>query len=164
MKKKVLIIRNSAKEYALARKLSSDNEVYVAPGSSAVAEFAKCVDIREDADKELLEFVLENGIDITIPVSLRSLRSGVVDLFNQNGQQVFAPSNAVSSLIFDKAAIKKLFYKLRVPTPKFGIFEKQSMAYDYIKNLKTPFVIKTNEPSSSVVLNSPDSVHSAKSA
>ena len=47
-----------------------------------------------------------------------------------------------------------MLYKLNIPTPKFGIFEKQNIAVDYIKNLKTPFVIKTNERSSAVVLTS----------
>ena len=60
-----------------------------------------------------------------------------------------------AQIIFDKAYSKKMLYKLKVPTPKFGIFEKQNMAQDYIKSYKQPFVIKTNEPSSAVVLTSP---------
>ena len=44
MSKKILIIGNSAKEYALAKKLSENNEVYVAPGSPSIKDFATCVD------------------------------------------------------------------------------------------------------------------------
>ena len=68
MTKKILIIGNSPKEYALARKLAKNNEVFVAPGSAMMKEFATLVDIREDSVSELLDFVLENGIDITITV------------------------------------------------------------------------------------------------
>lgn len=160
MSKKILIIGNSAKEYALAKKLSEKNEVYVAPGSDTIKEFATCLDIREDSSAELLEFVMENGIDITLPISKKALCSNVVDLFNKNNQQIFAPSNDAVSLIVDKALMKKTLYKLRIPTPKFGIFEKQNMAQDYIKNLKSPFVIKTNEAESAVILTSQSSAKS----
>lgn len=149
MSKKILIIGNTARVYALAKKLSENNEVFVAGGSPAIAEFATVVDLRENS--EILEFVMENGIDLTIPVTTNS---GIVELFNNNNQKIFAPTQNSSKLIFDKSLMKKVLYKLRIPTPKFGIFEKPNMVMDYIKNLNNPFVIKTNEPSSAVVLTS----------
>ena len=154
MRKKILIIGNSAREYALAKKLSEQNDVYVAPGSDTIKEFATCVDVREDAVAELLEFAMENDIDMTIPISKKALQSNIVDLFSKNNMQIFAPSQEAAKLIFDKALTKKTLYKLRIPTPKFGIFEKQNMAQDYIKNQKNPFVIKSNETSSATVLTS----------
>ena len=155
MSKKIFIIGNSANVYALAKKLSDGNEIFVAPGSDAIKEFATCVDIREDSALELLEFAMENGIDLTIPFSEKSLKSNITTIFNNNNLQIFAPSTQIANAIFDKALVKKMLYKLRIPTPKFGIFEKQNMAQDYIKSYKQPFVIKTNEPSSAVILTSP---------
>lgn len=155
MSKKIFIIGNSANVYALAKKLSDGNEIFVAPGSDAIREFATCVDIREDSALELLEFAMENGIDLTIPFSEKSLKSNITTIFNNNNLQIFAPSTQIANAIFDKALVKKMLYKLRIPTPKFGIFEKQNMAQDYIKSYKQPFVIKTNEPSSAVILTSP---------
>lgn len=152
MSKKIFIIGNSANVYALAKKLSEENEVFVAPGSDCIKEFATCIDIREDALSELLEFAMENGIDLTIPFSEKSLRTNIVNAFSDNNIQVFAPEQKIVNAILDKALMKKILYKLRIPTPKFGIFEKQNMAQDYIKNCKQPFVLKTNEPSSAVVL------------
>lgn len=160
MKKKILVIGNSAKEYALAKFLSKENDVYVAPGSATIKEFATCIDIREDAISELLEFAVETGIDLTIPTSLKSLKTNIVDIFNNNQQQIFAPTQNALNTLLDKTSLKKLLYKLRVPTPRFGIFEKQNMAMDYIKNLKNPFVIKTNEPSSAIVLTSKNTAKS----
>lgn len=154
MSKKILIIGNSAKVYSLAMKLSEANEVFVASGSTTIKEFATCLDIRENSVTELLEFVMENGIDLTIPVSELALQSDIVEIFNNNNQKIFAPSKNASKLIFDKVLMKKVLYKLRIPTPKFGIFEKPNMVMDYIKNLKNPFVIKTNSSSSAVVLTS----------
>ena len=74
MKRKILIIGNSANAYALAKILSERNEVFVAPGSTTIKEFASCVDIRENSASELLEFVMEQGIDLTIPVSINSFK------------------------------------------------------------------------------------------
>lgn len=154
MTKKILIIGSSAKEYALARILSKNSDVYVAPGSSTMSEFATVVDIREDSASELLDFALENDIEITIPVSKKSLQTNIVEMFDKNNMQIFASGNNVVEKLYDKAYVKKLLYKLKIPTPKFGIFEKQNMALDYLKNVKTPFILKTNDASSAVVLTS----------
>ena len=46
MEKNILIIGNSAKEYALAQKLSklsNIGNIYVASGNDAMREFATCV-------------------------------------------------------------------------------------------------------------------------
>jgi len=160
MKKRVLIIGNSAKEYALAKKMSETCEVYAVPGNDAMKEFATCQDIRETSSRELLEFALENGIDITIPVSEQSLQTDIVKLFTKHNLQIFAPDVKTLEYINDKFTSKKIMYKLGIPTPKFGIFEKQNAASDYIKGMKPPFVLKTNSPSSAVILTS---LQSAKS-
>lgn len=154
MKKNILIIGNSVKELALARKMSEQHDVFVAPGNDNFKEFATCLDIREDAVGELLEFVMENDINLTIPISEKSLKTNIVEVFTNNNQQIFAPNKDVSKYIFDKALTKKILYKLRIPTPKFGIFEKQNMAFDYLKNKEFPYIIKTNDNASAVIINS----------
>ncbi len=154
MGKKILIIGNGAKEYALAKKLSEKHEIFITPASDTLKEFAQCVDIRETNITELLEFVMENDIDMTIPISLAALKTDIVELFNNNNQKIFAPDKNAAKIIFDKSLAKKVLYKLRIPTPKFGIFEKQNMALDYIKNQKVPFVLKTDDSNSASVFTS----------
>ena len=66
MTKKILIIGNGAKEYALAKKLSENNEIYITPASDTLKEFTTCLDIREDSVHEILEYVMENGITADI--------------------------------------------------------------------------------------------------
>ena len=92
MNKKILILGNSTKESALARLLSKTCEVFVAPGNNFIEDFATCVDIREDSITEILEYVMENGIDLTIPISSKSINSNIVELFDKNNQKIFAPS------------------------------------------------------------------------
>ncbi len=154
MKKKILIIGNGVKECALARRLAEKHEVFVTPANDTLKDCVTSLDIRENCSNEILEFVMENGIDLTIPISSDSLKTDLVDLFNQNNQPIFAPMKSAAKLVFDKAYAKKVLYKLRIPTPKFGIFEKQNMAFDYVKNLKNPFVIKSNDSNSATVFTS----------
>lgn len=164
MKKKILIIGNGAKEYSLAKKLSESHEIFIAPAADTLKEFATTLDIREDSVTELLEFVMENGIDMTIPVSDTVLKTNIVEVFNKNNQKIFAPDINASKIVIDKALAKKVLYKLRVPTPKFGIFEKQNMVFEYLKNQKTPFVLKTDEPNSAAVFTSAQLAKSAVEA
>lgn len=154
MSKKILIIGNGAKEYALAKKLSEKHDIFITPSSDTLKEFVTCVDIREDNASGLLNFVMENGIDMTIPISPVTLQTDIVQIFNNNNQKIFAPDRNASKIVFDKAFAKKILYKLRIPTPKFGIFEKQNMVLDYIKNQKCPFVLKTDDSNSAAVFTS----------
>ena len=154
MKKKILIIGNGANAYALAKNLSSKHEIYVAPSSDTIAEFATCLDIREDNVNELLEYAMENGIDMTIPVSQIAINADISTIFSNNKQLIFAPSAKANEIVSNKTLAKKVLYKLRIKTPKFGIFEKQNLAFEYIKNQPVPFVIKTNDSNSAAVMTS----------
>ncbi len=154
MNKKILIIGNGAKEYALAKKLSENNDIFITPSSDTLKEFATCLDIREDSVHELLEFALENGIDMTIAVSEKAINSDITMIFSQNKLQIFGANSKANEIISNKAYAKKVLYKLRIPTPKFGIFEKQNLAADYIKTQKYPFIIKTNDNNSATIITS----------
>ena len=107
MKKKILIIGNTPKEYALAKKLSEKHDIYITPSSDTLKEFATCLDIREDSIKELLEFAVENGIDMTIAVSEKAIKADVETIFSGNNQPVFAPSAKAAELIYSKTYAKK---------------------------------------------------------
>jgi len=154
MEKKLLIIGNSAKEYSLAKILSEKFEVFVAPGNDAIKEFATVVDIRENNITELVEFVLENDISFTIASSEVAIKANVAKVFENNNLMIFAPTANAAMFTTSKIFGKKMMYKLKISTPKFGIFEKKPMALDYIKNCRMPIVIKTDEhkPSNGVMV------------
>ena len=81
MKKNLLIIGNSAKEYALAKLFVEQFNVFVAPGNDAISEFATVVDIRENNVAELVDFALENDIAFTICSSEIAIKSDIARLF-----------------------------------------------------------------------------------
>lgn len=149
-KKKILIIGSSAKEDALAKVFAGYDfveKVYVAPGNDAIAEFCEIVDIRVDDISGLLNFAMENAIDLTIASDEKTIKEDISSLFQQNGQLIFAPSAVSANAVVSKSAGKKLFYKLRIPTPKFGIFEKAQLAIDYVNKSSFPLVIRADESS-----------------
>lgn len=164
-KKNVLIIGSSAKEYALAEKFSSYeivDKVYVAPGNKVIADAAECVDIREDNPKELLEFALENDIYLTVASSEKAIKADVAGFFQANQQLIFAPSASSSGFITSKSSGKKFLYKLHIPTPKFGVFEKEQLALDYVKNSPMPIIIGPDEVNDNSVKSACTNVQPAK--
>jgi len=146
--KKVFIIGSSAGEYTLAKKLSESNEiseVFAAPGNDAMKEFCAVVDIRENNIQQLLEFALENAIDLTIAASEAAIKNDIASFFQKNNQMIFAPTKESANICLSKSVGKKFMYKNRIPCSKFGIFDKPSLAIDYAKNSNMPIVIKTDE-------------------
>jgi len=139
-KKNILIVGNSLATLAFVKKLKTcENigEIYVT---------GKNVDIRDDKVEELLSFVLENDISLTVVASKNSIKADIASIFNANGQMIFAPDVDSAKNIVDHAFCKKFLYKLRIPTSKFGIFEKAQLALDYLKTANFPLLIKSSEP------------------
>jgi phosphoribosylamine--glycine ligase len=145
MAKKILIIGSSAKVECLASRLSERFEVFVASGNSGVKKFATVVDIRENNVIELLNFALENDIFFTIVCSESAIESNIAEIFDENGLLIFAPTKSAADFAINRATAKKLFYKLRLPTPRFGIYEKRNLAIDYLKKCEMPLLVKTEK-------------------
>ena len=148
LEKKVLIIGSSACEYSLAKKMSEleeVSEVFLAPGNDAMMEFCTIVDIRETNVQELLEFALENAIDLTVAASELAIKNDVATLFQSNNQMIFAPTQESAAICLNKTIGKKFMYKTHIQCPKFAIYDKPSMAVDYAKKSGMPLVIKTEE-------------------
>lgn len=148
--KKVLIVGNSAKDYALVKKFKNyDCEVVVLPGNTAISELVECVDIREEHTQEILEYVLENAIDLTIVTSEKAIKSNIAELFQANSQLIFCPTAQSAQFALSRSAGKRFLYKQRIATPRFGIFDKLPLAIDYLKTAPMPQVIRADENSNS---------------
>jgi len=144
---KVLLIGSGAKEYSIAKKISyyeNVSLVFVAPGNDAISEFANCVDIKSDDIENLVSFAKENEIDLTIVASETAIDAGVAERFNSEGLSIFAPTAEASRIISSKSLAKKFMYKTKIPTPKFGIFDRENMAIDYARKSQYPLVVKTD--------------------
>lgn len=147
-KKKILIVGNSAKEYALVKKFKNyDCDIFVLSGNSAIKELVECVDIREENVQEILEFVLENAIDLTIVASETAIKNNIAEIFQTNNQLIFCPTAQSAQFALSRSAGKRFLYRMRIHTPRFGIFDKQQMAVEYLKTAPMPQVIRADENS-----------------
>ena len=112
-----------------------------------MAETCELVDIRPSDVAKILEFAMENAVDLTIASDEQAIKADIATIFQENDQQIFAPSAQSAYAAISKSAGKRLFYKLHIPTPRFGIFEKSQLAIDYLKKCDYPVVIRKDETS-----------------
>lgn len=146
--KKVFIIGSGASEYSLAKKMAELEEVaqiFVAPGNEAMKEFCTVADIRESNVQELLEFALENDINLTIASSELAIKNDIASVFQRNNQMIFAPTQVSAEICTSKSFGKKFMYKNRIACPRFGVYDKVALAIDYISKSHMPVVIKADE-------------------
>lgn len=144
----ILVIGKGAKEYTLAKKIKEqrpEDIIFVAPGNQAITDFATCIDIQPNNANELIDFALANEINLTIISDESAIDAGVTDAFNETGLMVFGPDKDSARFATSKAISKRFMYKLQIPTPKFGIFDKENAARTYIKSASYPILIKTDK-------------------
>lgn len=143
----LLIVGSGAKEHSMVKLFSQyenvDN-IFVAPGNHAISEFASCIDIAADDSDGLLEFAKNNEIDMTIASSEKAIMNEIADKFNEAGLMIFAPSCEAARITLSKSSGKKFMYKTKIPTPKFGIFDRENMALDYARKSRYPVIVKTD--------------------
>lgn len=142
---RILVVGSSAKEHAIIWKLfqgESVEEVFCAPGNIGTEEFATNIDIRPYEVQKLLAFAKENQITLTIASSKVALDAGIVDIFQKEGLLIFGPTKNAMRPIMNRSFSKKFFHKYKIPTPKFGVFEKESQAVEYARSAKYPLLLK----------------------
>ena len=142
---KVLVVGGGGREHAIVDALSRSSHVgkiYCAPGNAGIAAQAECVPIKDTEIDKLLEFVKENGIDLTIVGPEASLSAGIVDLFTAAGQPIFGPTKAAATIESSKDFAKRLMEKYNVPTAAYKTFDKYEEALEYVRRQMMPVVLK----------------------
>jgi len=150
MGKKVLVVGQGGREHALVWKLAQSpqvDKIYAAPGNPGIAQLAECVDISVDNTLGLLEFALQEGINLTIVGPEAPLMNGIVDQFTAAGLKIFGPSAAAARLEGSKVFTKQLLHKYGIPTASFEVCENSDSAHKaagfYIDQDK-PVVLKAD--------------------
>ena len=91
---KVLIVGGGGREHAIAKKVQESKRVeaiYCAPGNAGISEIATCIPIGVMEFDKLVDFAVENKIDLTIIGPDDPLVGGIVDVFEEKGLRVFGP-------------------------------------------------------------------------
>lgn len=144
---RVLVIGGGGREHALVWKLRQSagvTQVYCAPGNPGIAALAQCVPIAVDALDDLVAFVQDHDIDLTVVGPELPLTLGVVDRLAQVGRRAFGPSQAAAQLEGSKVFTKELLDALGVPTAFFGAFTDAEAAEAYVRKVGVPVVVKAD--------------------
>lgn len=144
---KVLVIGAGGREHAIVSKILENptvKVVYCAPGNGGTGREDKCKNINIKEIHELLEFAIENKVDITIVGSEELLVKGIVDKFKEKGLEILGPSEKAAKLEGSKAYSKEFMKKYGIKTAAYEVFESESEAIEYLKNCEYPIVIKAD--------------------
>lgn len=144
---KVLIVGSDLNSLLLAKLIKtqdSSHDVYVTTEDNSSPETYTAINIRDNDIKSIVEFVKYNGIEFTITFSQIAIINGIADAFKKEDFFIFAPYAEAARITFFNSIAKKILYKLKIPTPKFGIFDRENVATDYIRRSSFPVVISND--------------------
>jgi len=145
---KVLVIGNGGREHAICSSISKSKKVtkiFCAPGNAGTARVAQNVDISPDDLNGLMNFAIDNAVDLTVVGPEAPLVAGIVDLFTENELKIFGPCEDAAQMEGSKIFTKNLLKKNNIPTAEFGEFDSVEPALKYIdNNKKYPLVIKAD--------------------
>lgn len=144
---KVLVIGSGGREHALVWKLRKSkkvDKVFCAPGNPGIGKHAKCVNIKADNIKSLLDFALRNKIDLTVVGPEAPLAAGIVDEFKKKKLKIFGPDKEAAQLESSKIFTKEFMRKYHIPTAPFKVFDTAAEAIGFCKSAEFPLVIKAD--------------------
>lgn len=143
----ILVIGNGGREHAICWKLSGEkgvNKVYAAPGNAGISEICECIDIGVEDTDGLLNFSIENSIDLVVVGPELPLVNGIVDEFEKKGIGVFGPNKSCSRLEGSKFFSKQFMVRHNIPAAKYCEYTDVEDAKKGIDQFGYPVVIKAD--------------------
>ncbi|HFQ90683.1 MAG TPA: ATP-grasp domain-containing protein, partial [Desulfobulbus sp.] len=144
---KILVVGSGGREHALVWKIhqcSRVDKIYCAPGNAGIRKLATCVDIDAGDIDGLLDFAVQEGIDLTVVGPEDPLTAGIVDRFEEAGLRIFGPSARAAVLEGSKVFTKDFLRKYDIPTARYKVFTKRGAAKKYIDKIGAPCVVKAD--------------------
>ncbi|GAB4060726.1 phosphoribosylamine--glycine ligase [Uliginosibacterium sediminicola] len=144
---KILVIGSGGREHALAWKLSQSprmQKVYVAPGNAGTAAEIELENLPITDINELVAWVKQEQIGLTVVGPEAPLAAGVVDAFRAAGLPIFGPTRAAAQLESSKDFAKQFLVRHNIPTAKYQTFSDAAAAHAYVDREGAPIVIKAD--------------------
>lgn len=145
-KAKVLILGGGGREYAIAKRLADEGvkEVFCLPGNGGTAQF--CTNIQDiETIEDIISFVKENNIDLTIVGSEYWLEQGIADDFFLNDLLIIGPSPEAAQIETSKSFTRNLLREINtVHQPLFRTCVYLECAELAKKEHGLPLVLKAN--------------------
>jgi len=143
----VLVIGSGGREHTLVWKLKQSRnveKVFCAPGNGGIAALARCVNIKTDNTKSLIEFAQRNKIDLTVVGPEQPLATGIVDEFRRRKLRIFGPDRKAARLESSKVFAKEFMKQYHIPTAPFCVFQTSAEAIGFCKSAAYPLVVKAD--------------------
>ena len=145
---KILILGSGGREHAISWIISKSKreieKIYVMPGNAGTLSEKNVFNIECDINNHqaVLNFALENNIDLTIVGPEVPLVEGISDLFEENNLNIFGPKKYFAQLEGSKVFSKNFMNSNNLPTASYKEFDDSKKAKDYLNDKKMPIVIK----------------------
>ncbi|POR05476.1 hypothetical protein AU468_00965 [Alkalispirochaeta sphaeroplastigenens] len=139
---KILVVGSSAREHALAWRLSvgaSPAEVTVVPGNPGIARDYRCVS--GEVTPDLLE---RESPDLVVVGPAAPLVAGLADEVRRLGIPVVGPPAEAARLGGSKTAAKEMMVRHGIPTPPFRSCSDTDQALAAVDDLGIPVVVKAD--------------------
>lgn len=143
----ILVVGRGGREHSVIMQLEKSarvKEIYAAPGNGGIKEHATCLPIDEMDIDALVQFAIENKIDLTIVGPENPLNAGIANAFQAKGLKVFAPTKEAALLEGSKDFAKQFMVNHGIPTAAYATFTEAAAAKAYIEEQGAPIVIKAD--------------------
>jgi len=144
---KILVVGSGAREHAICWKLnqsSKTSSLYCAPGNAGIAQIAQCVDIKADELNKLVEYSVNNSIDLVVVGPEGPLVAGLVDMLNEKGIKAFGPVREGAKFEGSKSHSKDFMTKYLIPSAGYEVFTDSKKAMEALDKFNAPIVVKAD--------------------
>ena len=143
----ILLIGGGGREHCIAVSLAKSpriSNLHCIPGNAGIEKIAKCHNYDISNKRAILNFCIEQKIDMIFIGSEVPLVDGLADYLNSNNFFTFRPSKKASQLEGSKSFTKKICKNYNIPTAYYKSFSNKDTALEYIKSHPFPLVIKVD--------------------
>ena len=149
---KILVIGSGGREHAICKAFSRSKKVskiYCADGNAGISELAECAKIKPHEIEKLVEFAVENQIDLTFVGGETSLSLGVVDEFEKRGLKIIGVNGKAARLEASKSFAKGFMARHKIPTAEYQTANSAAEAVEILETGKfgdknAPVVVKAD--------------------
>lgn len=143
---KILVVGNGGREHAMARRLSMgpDAEVFITTGNAGTAAVATTIDVKPTDIDKIVEFAIDNEIDLVAVGPEVPLADGLADRLGEAGVPVFGPCAAGAMIEASKAFSHEIMEAAGVPSAETKTFSDFESAEKYLRSCPIPIVVKAD--------------------
>lgn len=144
---RIMVIGGGGREHAIVWALNKSDKVkqiYCAPGNAGIAELAECVPIPVNRFGDLIQFAIDNAVDLVVVGPDDPLADGIVDAFEERNIPIFGPRKNAAAIESSKIFMKDLLKAYNIPTAKYESFTNYESALAYLRQQSAPIVVKAD--------------------